>query len=118
VEQAIGDLAQAGAVIHDFRIPNLAFALGAIFAIELASSTAYHDASLRAGRVAHFQPDVRVLVEMGRLVTGPDYLKAEQYRRVLMDDFRRHFADLDVIVGPTMPLTAWRRGAGEVTGGG
>jgi aspartyl-tRNA(Asn)/glutamyl-tRNA(Gln) amidotransferase subunit A len=55
---------------------------------------------------------------MGRLITGPDYLKAEQYRRVLMDDFRRHFADLDVIVGPTMPLTAWRQGEWEVTVGG
>jgi aspartyl-tRNA(Asn)/glutamyl-tRNA(Gln) amidotransferase subunit A len=118
VEQAIRDLAQAGAIIREFRIPTLDVALGAIFAIELASSTAYHDASLRAGRVAHFQPDVRALVEMGRLVTGPDYLKAEQYRRVLMDDFRRHFADLDVIVGPTMPLTAWRQGEWEVTVGG
>jgi aspartyl-tRNA(Asn)/glutamyl-tRNA(Gln) amidotransferase subunit A len=118
VEQAIRDLAEAGAVIRDLRIANLEVALGAIFAIELASSTAYHDASLRAGRVRDFQPDVRALVEMGRLVTGPDYLKAEQYRRVLMDDFRRHFADLDVIVGPTMPLTAWRRGEWDVTVGG
>jgi aspartyl-tRNA(Asn)/glutamyl-tRNA(Gln) amidotransferase subunit A len=118
VEQAIRDLAEAGAVIRDLRIANLEVALGAIFAIELASSTAYHDASFRAGRVRDFQPDVRALVEMGRLVTGPDYLKAEQYRRVLMDDFRRHFADLDVIVGPTMPLTAWRRGEWDVTVGG
>ncbi len=114
VEQAIRDLASAGAVIREIAIPSLDHALGAIFAVELASSTAYHDVSLRAGRVQHFTPDVRALVEMGRLVTGPDYLKAEQFRRVLMDDFRRAFAELDVIIGPTMPLTAWRQGEWEV----
>jgi aspartyl-tRNA(Asn)/glutamyl-tRNA(Gln) amidotransferase subunit A len=114
VEQAIRDLAGAGALIREIAIPNLDHALGAIFAVELASSTAYHDVSLRAGRVQHFTPDVRALVEMGRLVTGPDYLKAEQFRRVLMNDFRRAFAELDVIIGPTLPLTAWRKGEWEV----
>ena len=44
---------------------------------------------------------------MGRLVTGPDYLKAEQLRRVLMEDLAKVFADVDVIIGPTCPLTAW-----------
>jgi aspartyl-tRNA(Asn)/glutamyl-tRNA(Gln) amidotransferase subunit A len=118
IEAAISDLAKAGARVREFSIANLDYALGAIFAIELASSTAYHDVSLRAGRVQHFQPDVRKLVEMGRFITGADYLKAEQYRRVLMDDFRRELADLDVIVGPTMPLTAWRKGEWEVEVGG
>ena len=117
VEAAIRDLARAGAAIREFRIPRLDHALGAIFAIELASSTAYHDQSLRVGRVQHFQPDVRALVEMGRFVTGADYLKAEQYRRALMDDFRGAFADLDVIAGPTMPLTAWPQGEWEVAVG-
>ena len=68
----------------------LAYGLGAIFAIELASSTAYHDRiAARRARVRHYTPDVRTLVEMGRLVTGPDYLKAEQLRAVLMEDVRQ-----------------------------
>jgi aspartyl-tRNA(Asn)/glutamyl-tRNA(Gln) amidotransferase subunit A len=110
VELAISDLAAAGASIHEFRIPRLEFGLAAIFAIELASSTAYHDASLREGRVAHFTPDVRTLVEMGRFVTAPDYLKAEQLRTLLMNDFCQAFESVDVIVGPTMPITAWKAG--------
>ena len=52
---------------------------------------AYHDARCAAGRLPHFQPDVRTLVEMGRLVTGSDYLKAEQVRARLMEDFRELF---------------------------
>ncbi len=110
VEAAIHDLAGQGATVIDFTIPNLAYGLAAIFAIELASSTAYHDVSLRAGRVRHYTPDVRTLVEIGRFVTGPDYLKAEQVRAVLMEDFRRALDRVDVIVGPTTPITAWKVG--------
>ncbi len=110
VERAISDLAAAGARIVEFEIPLLEYGLGAIFAIELASSTAYHDVSLRAGRTPHYQPDVRTLVEVGRLVSAPDYLKAEQYRTRLMAEFRRVFEGVDVVVGPTTPITAWKIG--------
>jgi aspartyl-tRNA(Asn)/glutamyl-tRNA(Gln) amidotransferase subunit A len=110
VEKAIDDLAAAGASVHEFRIPRLEYGLAAIFAIELASSTAYHDTSLRAGRVPGYTPDVRTLVEMGRFVTAPDYLKAEQLRSLLMQDFAQAFEAVDVIVGPTMPITAWKSG--------
>jgi aspartyl-tRNA(Asn)/glutamyl-tRNA(Gln) amidotransferase subunit A len=118
VEQSIDDLAAQGASVHEFRVPLLEYGLGAIFAIELASSTAYHDASLRAGRTPHFQPDVRSLVEMGRFVTGPDYLKAEQYRAVLMQEFRKVFESVDVVLGPTTPITAWKIGEWTVDVGG
>ena len=110
VELAIADLAAAGAQIVELKIPLLEYGLGAIFAIELSSSTAYHEASLLAGRVPHYQPDVRMLVEMGRLVTGPDYLKAEQYRSALMQEYRKVFDSVDVVIGPTTPITAWKRG--------
>jgi aspartyl-tRNA(Asn)/glutamyl-tRNA(Gln) amidotransferase subunit A len=118
IEQAIEALAAAGAKIRELSIPNLRYGLGAIFAIELSSSTAYHDASLRAGRVEHYQPDVRTLVEIGRMVTGPDYLKAEQFRQVLISDFRRAFEEVDVLITPTTPLTAWRQGEWTVSIGG
>lgn len=110
VEQAIAWFAAEGAVVSDVTLPNLEYGLGAIFAIELASSAAYHDLGLRKGRVQHFAPDVRMLVEMGRLVTGADLLKAEQFRHVLMADFARLFRTADVILGPTEPVTAPRIG--------
>jgi len=118
VERAIEDLAGQGASVHEFEIPMLEYGLGAIFAIELASSTAYHDVSLRAGRTPHFQPDVRTLVEVGRFVTASDYLKAEQYRSVLMQAFRDVFAQVDVIVTPTAPIPAWKIGSQTMDVGG
>jgi len=119
VESAIAWFASAGATVRDAALPDLEYGLGAIFAIELSSSAAYHDASLRAGRVRDFSKDVRTLVRMGRLVTGPDLLKAEQLRTRLMSGFRRIFAEADIIVTPTEPITAPRIGQArvEVAGG-
>jgi aspartyl-tRNA(Asn)/glutamyl-tRNA(Gln) amidotransferase subunit A len=107
IDAAIGFYRDAGARLVEFELPVLAYGLGAIFAIELSSSTAYHSRNLASGMVKGFTDDVRTLVEMGRLVTGPDYLKAEQLRRVLIDDLAKIFTDVDVIIGPTCPLTAW-----------
>jgi aspartyl-tRNA(Asn)/glutamyl-tRNA(Gln) amidotransferase subunit A len=114
VERAIDEFAAAGAAVKEIAIPNLRYGLGAIFAIELASSTAYHDISLQAGRTAHYQPDVRTLVEIGRFVTGSDYLKAEQFRRVLIEDFRRVLEEVDLLMAPTTPLTAWKTSESSV----
>jgi aspartyl-tRNA(Asn)/glutamyl-tRNA(Gln) amidotransferase subunit A len=107
IEDAIRFYRDAGARIVEFELPILAYGLGAIFAIELSSSTAYHSRNLASGAVAGFTEDVRTLVEMGRLVTGPDYLKAEQLRRVLIEELAKVFTKADIILGPTCPLTAW-----------
>jgi aspartyl-tRNA(Asn)/glutamyl-tRNA(Gln) amidotransferase subunit A len=118
IEAAIIDLSRLGASIVEFQLPNLDYGLGAILAIELASSTAYHDRALREGRTAHYAKDVRTMVEIGRFVTAADYLKAEQLRHVLMTDLARAFDSVDVIVGPTVPLTAWNPDAEHVEIGG
>ncbi len=57
---------------------------------------------------------MRTLVEMGRLVTGADYLKAEQFRYALMRDYARLFETADVVIGPTEPVTALRIGEATV----
>ena len=61
---------------------------------------------------------MRTLVEIGRFVTAADYLKAEQYRTVLMDEFRKVFENVDVVVTPTTPITAWKIGDWHVDVGG
>jgi aspartyl-tRNA(Asn)/glutamyl-tRNA(Gln) amidotransferase subunit A len=111
VEQAIRDLAAAGMGVVDFAVPNLEYGLGAIYAVELPSATAFHDRWLADGRTVGYEPNVRALVEIGRFVTGADYLKAEQVRRLLMDDFRKVFQDVDVIAVPTTAITGWKHGA-------
>ena len=117
IDARIADLSRAGARVRRARMPILELGLAAIFAIELASSGAYHDRAVAEGRSAQFQPDVRDLVELGRLVTAVDYLKAEQVRARMAEEFRQLFEQVDVIVTPTEPLTAWKRGATHVRAG-
>ncbi|MGF6610096.1 aspartyl-tRNA(Asn)/glutamyl-tRNA(Gln) amidotransferase subunit A [Paraburkholderia sp. WSM4175] len=118
VERAIATLAALGAQVIDFEVPNLKYGLGAIFAIELASSSAYHDRGLQRGATAAMADDVRTLVEIGRMVSASDYLKAEQLRACLIADFNAVFERVDVVVTPASPVTAWQRGQATVVTGG
>jgi aspartyl-tRNA(Asn)/glutamyl-tRNA(Gln) amidotransferase subunit A len=52
---------------------------------------------------------------MGRLVSAPDYLQAERFRQRLGQQFAVIFDSVDVIVSPTLPLTAWPVGEREVS---
>jgi aspartyl-tRNA(Asn)/glutamyl-tRNA(Gln) amidotransferase subunit A len=115
VEARISDLVSQGAVVSHFRMPILDYGLAAIYAIELASSGAFHDRWIAEGHSAQYSPDVRTLVEMGRLVTAVDYLKAEQVRTVMAQEFKKLFDRVDVIISPTEPLTAWMRGRKTIT---
>jgi aspartyl-tRNA(Asn)/glutamyl-tRNA(Gln) amidotransferase subunit A len=91
-------------------MPVLAYGLAAIYAVELPSSGAFHDRWIAEGRSAGYESDVRALVEMGRLVSAVDYLKGEQVRTLMAEEFKRLFDQVDVIVTPTEPLTAWKHG--------
>ena len=74
----------------------------------LASPTvAYHDARRCVpGRTPHFQPDALAGRNGALRHRRPDHLKAEQYRAVLVQEFRTVFESVDVVLGPTTPITA------------
>ena len=55
IEAAIRFYRDAGAELVEFELPILAYGLGAIFAIELSSSTAYHSRNLADGAVISFR---------------------------------------------------------------
>jgi aspartyl-tRNA(Asn)/glutamyl-tRNA(Gln) amidotransferase subunit A len=62
-----------------------------------------------------FGPEVRRRIMIGTYVLSEGYYdayykKAQRVRRMLTDEFRRTFAEVDVIVGPTTPTTAFRLG--------
>jgi len=107
-------LVAQGARITAFDVPELRFGLGAIFAIELVSASAHFDALVQSGRSAELEPDVRAMIEMGRLVSGVDYLHAERLRAVLCARFAEIFSSVDILITPTSPITAWPHGASEI----
>jgi len=108
VRQALHDLEAAGAKITEVSIPHMPTALGAILVTEMASVTAWHDKYLKQPeRRAQYTPEVRALMDAGKLIFATDFLKAQRLRRALTDQVRAAFDGVDVLATPTLPLCAW-----------
>jgi len=69
-----------------------------------------------ATRAAGFGPEVKRRIMIGTYALSAGfydayYRKAQKIRRLIKDDFDRAFKDVDVIVGPTSPHTAFKLGS-------
>ena len=111
---AVNTLTELTLGVTEVHLPNLRHGLGAILTIELASAAAYHDGALSAAVREKVRPEIHTYLELGKMITAVDYLKAEQVRRLIMDDFARAFRSVDAIITPTTPLTAWQIGETDV----
>ena len=133
VEAAIAEYRKLGAETVDVSLPNSQLAIPAYYVIapaECSSNLARFD-GVRYGhrcesprnlldlyirsRAEGFGAEVtrRILVGTFALSAGyydAYYLKAQQIRRLISDDFRRAFAQVDVIAGPTSPTVAFNIG--------
>ena len=108
VRQALHDLEAAGAKLTEVSIPHMPTALGAILVTEMASVTAWHDKYLKQPeRRAKYTPEVRALMDAGKLIFATDFLKAQRLRRALTDQVRAAFDGVDALATPTLPLCAW-----------
>ncbi|MBK8182347.1 MAG: Asp-tRNA(Asn)/Glu-tRNA(Gln) amidotransferase subunit GatA [Candidatus Competibacteraceae bacterium] len=133
VDAAIAEYRKLGANVIEISLPNSQLAIPAYYVIapaECSSNLARFD-GVRYGhrcdnpkdlldlytrsRAEGFGPEVtrRILVGAFALSAGyydAYYLKAQQIRRLISDDFRRAFEQVDVIAGPTSPTVAFNLG--------
>lgn len=136
LQTAIRMLEQLGARCVDISLPTTHHAIPAYYIVasaECSSNLSRYD-GVRFGhrceaprdlndlyarsRAEGFGAEVKRRILMGTyaLSTGyydAYYAKAQQLRRLIRDDFIRAFAEVDVIVGPTAPGTAF--GVGQKT---
>ncbi|MFZ1325017.1 MAG: Asp-tRNA(Asn)/Glu-tRNA(Gln) amidotransferase subunit GatA [Candidatus Contendobacter sp.] len=133
VEAAVAEYRKLGATVRDITLPNTHLAIPAYYVIapaECSSNLARFDGVRYGHRCANpkdlldlytrsraegFGPEVtrRILVGTFALSAGyydAYYLKAQQIRRLISNDFRQAFAQVDVIVGPTSPTVAFNLG--------
>ncbi len=133
VREAIAVLEKLGARVIDVDLPNLDLSVPAYYVIapaEASSNLSRYDGVRFGHRCANpqdltdlyersrsegFGAEVkrRILVGTYALSAGyydAYYLKAQQVRRLIRDDFVRAFRDVDVIAGPVSPTTAFRLG--------
>ncbi|RXW33596.1 Asp-tRNA(Asn)/Glu-tRNA(Gln) amidotransferase subunit GatA [Propioniciclava flava] len=139
VEQRFGEaldlLRAAGAEIVEVSCPHFSYALGAYYLImpsEVSSNLARYDGmryGLRAGddgsrgteevmaltREEGFGAEVKRRIILGTYALSSGYYdayygSAQKVRRLIADDFDAAFAQVDVLVSPSTPTTAFRIG--------
>ncbi|PJH69369.1 Asp-tRNA(Asn)/Glu-tRNA(Gln) amidotransferase GatCAB subunit A, partial [Salmonella enterica subsp. enterica serovar Typhimurium] len=52
-----------------------------------------------------YSADNRAFLLAGTLTTTPQYVRAQQARRKMTEAFDKAFEDVDVLLGPTIPIT-------------
>ena len=133
VHAALRELEAAGAVLLDIDLPELPLSIPAYYVIapaEASSNLARYDGVRYGHRAAEvkglrdlysrsraegFGTEVKRRILTGTYVLSSGYydayyLRAQQVRRLIANDFARAFDDVDLIAGPTTPDVAFKLG--------
>ena len=99
------ELLAAGAVLVDVDIPLADLIMPTQWGLVAPEAAANHRDELR--RVPQlYGEEVRTLLEACSLVPDSDYVQARRARIALQTAWRRMFADIDLLLAPTVPHTA------------
>jgi aspartyl-tRNA(Asn)/glutamyl-tRNA(Gln) amidotransferase subunit A len=134
IRAALELLRSQGAQIRDVSLPNLPLSVPTYYVVapaECSSNLARFD-GVRYGHRCENPRDLLDLYERSRgegfgaevkrrIMTGTYvlsagyydafYLKAQRVRQLISNDFERAFREVDVLIGPTTPTTAFELGA-------
>ncbi|MDH5649488.1 MAG: Asp-tRNA(Asn)/Glu-tRNA(Gln) amidotransferase subunit GatA [Gammaproteobacteria bacterium] len=133
VEEAIGEYKKLGAEIVKVSLPNSHLAVPCYYVLapaEASSNLSRYDGvryGLRAQeygdlidmyqktRAQGFGDEVKRRIMIGTYALSAGYydayyLKAQQLRRLIAEDFNQVFEQCDVLMGPTSPTTAFKLG--------
>ncbi len=137
IQAAIGEYQKLGAEVVEVSMPTLDLAIPAYYVIasaECSSNLSRYD-GVRFGyrcqnpadltdlytrsRGEAFGAEVKRRILMGTYALSAGYydayyLKAQQVRRLISDDFKRALSEVDVLMGPVTPSPAFK--IGEKTG--
>ena len=106
--EAAQKLAQAGAAVEDVGLPpSFASCHSCQRVVMNVECAAFHEESFRT-RADEYGPRIRAGIEMGMLVPGVDYLKAQRLRRVFRQEMTAMLEGYDVVLTPATPAPAPR----------
>ena len=105
VREALDVLEGLGAIVTPVSFPMFELSQAISGAILMSEAAAYHrDLLTRDGDKLY--PPVRLRLEGGLFISAADYLKAQQGRSLYDRQVRRLLQDVDLLAGPTEPVTA------------
>jgi aspartyl-tRNA(Asn)/glutamyl-tRNA(Gln) amidotransferase subunit A len=115
VETAAKCLESLGGRVEEISLPRLGDSADAGTSIALAEATRYHESQgYFPARAKEYDEDVAKRLRMGRDVRAVDYLRAFEVKREIVRDFSAAFERVDVILAPTLPVSAPRLNQWEV----
>ncbi len=117
VEQALRMLGALGASVQDVNLETVKLAPAASSALIAAEAYAYHEPWIKT-RPREYGADVLQRLRVGAFVSGGDYVNGQRVRVLIRNDVDAALAKLDVLIGPTTPISATPVGQGEVEIGG
>ncbi len=105
VRAAIAQLSEMGATVTEVSLPMFADAQAISGTILMSEAAAYHrDLLARDGD--KLTPSVRLRLEAGLFVSAADYLKAQQARARFNYEMAQLLREVDLLAGPSEPITA------------
>ncbi len=133
IEVAIDEYRRLGAEVIEISLPNSTLAVPTYYVVapaECSSNLSRFDGArfgyrcdapkdledmYKRSRGEGFGTEVKRRIMMGTYALSAGYydayyLKAQQLRRLISDDFREAFTRVDVIMGPTAPTSAFKLG--------
>ena len=114
---AIDVLGGLGAVVTEVSFPMFSQSDPISTAIIMAEAAAYYR-DLLATDADRIYPPVRLRLEAGLFISAADYLRAQQARSMFNDQAHRLLEQVDLLAGPTEPVTAPKLLANRVQAGG
>ena len=134
IMQSISEFESMGAKIHEISLPNSAYAIPTYYIVapcECSSNLSRFD-GVRYGyrckdpedlndlylrsRSEGFGEEVKRRIMIGTYALSAGYydayyLKAQKVRQLISEDFKKAFKNVDVIMGPVSPTTAFEMGS-------
>jgi len=107
IRKATQKLEAMGTKVMEVDIPELDMTTYAGYIIVMGEAASYHRGMLQANPEG-FRTDNRIQLEAGTLTTTPQYMESQQIRRTLVKAFKKVFSEVDVLAGPSIPITAPR----------
>jgi len=105
VREALDLLESLGAVVTVVELPMFKDSQAISTAILMAEASAFHQDLLgRDGDKLY--PPIRLRLEAGLFITAADYLRAQQGRTIFNQQALRLLDEVDLLAGPTEPITA------------
>ncbi|MDS9473213.1 amidase [Sporosarcina pasteurii] len=102
-QHAMETLNGLGAEIKEIEIPELTLSTFAGYATVTGEAATFHEEWLKS-YAEDYSQDIRTFFLTGAMTMSPQYNRAQQIRRKMTQAFEQAFFNVDILLGPTIPI--------------